>query len=370
MINRASAIVVVTANASQNLYQHGFTKHVATICRLTQNSDGREKPLVVVSVSSPYDFATDSSLGTYICTYDYTETAMQALVNILVGELSAAGALPGSLRQNHKVHQSRQNWLVEAWDEARDAKALDVLLIRLQQETPVNVPSILTGCTSDTFVMHNAAVEECHFVVRNSTTRAIYGFCSTYFFPATGVAAVGSILVDPDRRKLSIGRSLHNRAVKALLQKQGLRRCQLGTRLPSVFLGVPSNNNMERKRLREWFDTLGWDVTMSRPVCSMLLQGLDSWAPRETLLSSLINTRIEFDLVYGVDHAESVLDVVNTSSRQGIDEIYRLALADSAGSAIIRAKKTGDGSLLGTVVVYNKASSCKQFFGVNSIQPV
>jgi len=357
LIDRASAIVVVTANANQNLYQHGFTKHVAAICKLTQSSDKREKPLVVVSVSSPYDFATDSTIGTYICTYDYTETALQALVNILVGELSPTGALPGSLRQNHKVHQSRQNWLVEAWDEARDAKALDSFLSRLQHEAPVNVPSILAGCTSDAFLFHSTAVEEFHFVVRNSTTRAIYGFCSTYFFPSTGTGAVGCLLVDPDRRKLSIGRSLHSRAMKALLQKESLRRCQLGTRLPSVFLGVPSNNNMERKRLREWFDTLGWDTTMSRPVYSMLLKDLDSWSPREKLVNSLQDADMEFELVYGSVHAESVLDVVNTSSRQGIAEIYQLALADSAGSAIIRAKRPGDGRLVGTVVLYNKVSS-------------
>lgn len=357
LIDRASAIVVVTANANQNLYQHGFTKHVATICKLTQSSNKHEKPLVVVSVSSPYDFATDPSLGTYICTYDYTETALQALVNILVGQLSPTGALPGSLRQNHKVHQSRQNWLVEAWDEGRDGKGLDGLLSRLQHETPINVPSVLAGCTSAAFSLNNAAMEESHFVVRNSTTRAIYGFCSTYFFPSTGTGAVGCILVDLDRRNLSIGRSLHCRAMKALLQKEDLRRCQIGCRLPSVFLGVPSNSSMERKRLRDWFGTLGWDVSMSRPVCSMLLKGLDSWSPRESLLSSLQIAEMEFDLVYGVDHGESVLDVVKTSSRQGIAEIYQLALADSAGSAIIRAKRSGDGALLGTVVVYNKASS-------------
>jgi hypothetical protein len=42
-----------------------------------------EKPLAVVSVSSPYDFAMDPSIGTYICTYDFTETALQALVKVL-----------------------------------------------------------------------------------------------------------------------------------------------------------------------------------------------------------------------------------------------------------------------------------------------
>jgi len=356
LINRASAVVVVTADANRNLYQHGFTKHVATICKLMRGTDKREKPLVVVSVSSPYDFAMDSSLATYICTYDYTETALQALVNILVGELTPKGALPGSLRQNQKVHQSRQNWLVEAWDKERDSDGLDGLLERLQQETPINTPSALTGCSSKTFLLNDTTIEEAHFVVRNSTTRALYGFCSTYFFLSTATGVIEAVLVDPERRKLSIGRSLHVRAMKALLQKQGLRRCQLGSRLPSVFLGIPSNSHPERKRFREWFDALGWDMSMSRPVCSMLLPNSSSWVPREALLNGLQHTDLEFDLIYGPEHAESVLDVVKTSCRQGVVETYQLALADATGSAIIRAKRLGDGALLGTVVVYNRGS--------------
>lgn len=357
LINRASAVVVVTADANQNLYQHGFTKHVATMCKLTQTVEKRGKPLVVVSVSSPYDFAMDSSLATYICTYDYTETAMQALVKILVGELSPSGALPGSLRQNQKVHQSRQHWLVEPWDEARDANGLDLLLGRLQQETPINTPSVLAGCTSNALVLNYPAVEESHFVVRNSSTGALYGFCSTYYFPSTATGVLGAMLVDPERRKLSIGRSLHVRAMKALRQRSHLRRCQLGSRLPSVYLGIPTNNNLERRRLRDSFAHWGWDITMSRPVCSMLLPDLNTWVPRETLLHSLQQSDIDFDLVYGLDHAESVLDVVKTSSRQGITELYQLALADEAGSGIIRAKRPSDGAILGTVVVYNIASN-------------
>ena len=360
LINRANAVVVMTADANRNLYQHGFTKHVAVICKLTKVADKREKPLVVVSVSSPYDFAMDSSLGTYICTYDHTETALQALVNVLVGELVPSGGLPGSLRQNQKVHQSRQPWLVEAWDKARDADALDKLSSKLQQEPPVTSTSILAGCTWNAFLLSHHTVEECHFVVRNSSTKALYGFCATYFFPSTGIGALGSVFVDPERSKLSIGHSLHNRAMKSLLQKTGVKRLQLGSRLPSVFLGVPSNNNLERKRLRQWFSTIGWDTAQSRPVCSMLLTDLTCWSVSKHLVSSLKSAEIEFDLVYGLDHAESIHDILNTSSRQGIMEIYQLALADQTGSGIIRARRKNDEAVIGTVVVYNAASSWSQ----------
>lgn len=78
LINRASVIIIVTADANRNLYQSGFTKHVAMICSMLRAS-GQKKSLVVVAVSSPYDFALDNkTVGTYVCTFDFTETAMQA----------------------------------------------------------------------------------------------------------------------------------------------------------------------------------------------------------------------------------------------------------------------------------------------------
>ena len=358
LIGRSGAVIVVTADASRNLYQQGFTKHVAAICKLMQNVEKRDKPLVVVSVSSPYDFAMDAALGTYVCTYDYTETAMHSLVKVLVGELCPKGALPGSLRKHHKVNRSRQQfWLVEPWEKNRDSDGLDSLLARLQQEVPINVPSVYNGCTSNAFLLDSTNVEETHFVVRNSSTRAIYGFCATYFFLSTSTGVLGALLVDPERRQLSIGRSLHKRAMKALLEKEDIRRCQLGSRLPSVFLGIPSNNSLERKRLRDWFTMLGWTTSTSRPLCSMFLPELNSWTPRETLLSSLQRYNIDFDLVYGSDHVESVLDVVKTNSRQGITELYQIALADETGSGIIRAKRPEDGATIGSVIVYNKASA-------------
>lgn len=357
LINRASAMVVITADANRNLYQHGFTKHVAMICKLSQRGEKREKPLVVVSVSSPYDFAMDSSLGTYICTFDFTETALQALVDVLHGELSPTGTLPGSLRQNQKVHQSKQNWLVENWSPDRDANGLNALLANIQQECPVNQQSVLANCSSHTFLLNNEMIAESHFVVRNSSTHAVYGFCSTYYFSSTGTGVVGPMLVDPERRNLSIGHSLHNRAIKRLLQYPGVKRVQLGSRLPGVFLGIPSSNSLERKRLRGWFANMGWSSPLSRPVCSMLLTHLSDWTAPDRVLQSLQHAEVEFDLVQGAEHAGAVLDLVQTSSRHGMREIYELALADQLGCGIIRAKRQQDDALLGTVVLYTDKSS-------------
>lgn len=360
LIDRASAVIIVTADANRNLYQIGFTKHVSMICKshVSQNGERLEKPLIVVSVSSPYDFAMDPSIGTYICTYDFTDTALQALVQVLYGELSPTGSLPGSISRSQKLHQSRQHWLVETWNEERDAVALDVLLdvVRENGSHPE-----LAGVSSNTFLLRSEDVDEAYFVVRNSSTQALYGFCSTYFFRSTGTAVIGSLIVEPSRRKLSIGHSLHSRAIRALLQRKGVRRFQLGSRLPSIYLGIPTANPVERKRLRQWFANLGWNTALSRPVCSVVIRQLSAWVPPEGLAQSLQSADVDYDLVHGWDYAATIFDHVKTNTRQGVMEIYKLALNSAPHAGIIRAKRRGDGAVLGSVVIYDNKSALADY---------
>ncbi|KAJ9300003.1 CAZyme family GH3 [Paecilomyces variotii] len=366
LIDRANAVIVVTADANRNLYQYGFTKHVSMICKsqFSQTGERREKPLIVVSVSSPYDFAMDQSIGTYVCTYDFTETALRALVKVLYGELTPTGSLPGSISHSQKLHQSRQHWLVEAWNEERDSRALDALLAAVRQDCSQGQRSELTGVTSNSFLLRMDDVVEAHFVVRNSSTQALYGFCSTYFFRSTGTGVIGSLIVDPNRRKLSIGHSLHNRAIRTLLQRKGMKRFQLGSRLPGIYLGIPTVNPVERKRLRQWFANLGWNTALSRPVCSVVLRNLSTWSPPTELAKSLRNAEVHYDLVYGWDYAESILDHIKTTSRQGVMEIYKLALNGAPDCGIIRAKRPDDGAVIGSVVVYNDRSILAEYMPV------
>jgi len=363
LINRASAIIVLTADANRNLYQHGFTKHVSMICNMQYSSGGekREKPLIVVSVSSPYDFAMDQTIGTYICTFDFTETALNSLVKVLYGEITPTGSLPGTISQSQKLNQSRQHWLVEIFNEDRDSIGLDALIKAVVEGTPPNQRAELLSSTSNSFLLHNPDVIESHFVVRNSSTQALYGFCATYFFKTTGTGAIGALFVDPARRKLSIGHSLHNRAIRTLLQREGIKRFQIGTRSPSIFLGIPTGHGVERRRLRSWFSNMGWNTALSRTVCSMVAKNLLSWNTPDGMAKSLESAGAQFDLVYGWEYAGPVLDHIKTSNRQGLAEVYKLALADPSACGIIRAKRPDDGTIVGTVVLYNMMSHLAEF---------
>ncbi|KAH8884694.1 glycosyl hydrolase family 3 N terminal domain-containing protein [Thozetella sp. PMI_491] len=359
LIHRASCIIIVTADANRNLYQAGFTKHVAMMCSMLR-ATGQKKSLVVVAVSSPYDFAMDKSVGTYVCTFDFTETAMLALVRALFGEFVPHGTLPGTLRKSKKVLKSRQHWLVENYNRDRDGRGLDDLINSLARASAPN-HQYLTTTNANSFQLFNPSIEESHFVVRNSSTQALYGFCATYYTKGTGI--IGAIFVDPAKRNVSIGRSLHRRALRNLVQKRGIKKLQLGISFPGVFLGVPVDDG----GLKSWFQKNGWDIQFPKRLTNMLIPDLGSWSAPEGLLQSIQRASISFDLIHGLDNAESVLNHVATHANPEVFELYKFALQESKTCGVVRAKSPVE-SLLGTVIICSPGSPLSNF--IPTLQPV
>ncbi|KAI0408414.1 glycoside hydrolase family 3 protein [Xylaria palmicola] len=346
LINRASAIIIVTADANRNIYQNGFTKHVATMCHMLRGT-GQKKSLIVVAVSSPYDFAMEKMIGTYVCTFDFTETAMASLVRALYGEFVPQGSMPGTMRKSKKTTKARQQWLVENYERSRDEEGLNELLRTLARSSAPNTPYVAT--TAASFDVHNLNFQAAHFVVRNSSTNMLYGFVATYFLK--GVAIIGAIFVDPSKRNVSIGRSLHRRAMRALLQKSGVKKIQLGLAYPGIFPGVPVD---ESGSIRNWFDNVGWDTQFPKRLANMVIEDLGSWSAPEGLSQSLQRANISFDLIQSMDNGESVLSLVAAHSGPEIVELYQSALGDQH-CGVVRAKGATDG-VLGMVIICSGTS--------------
>lgn len=349
LIKRAAGIIIVTADANRNLYQSGFTKHVSMMCSMLRAS-GQKKSLVVVAVSSPYDFAMDKTIGTYICTFDFTETAMQALVRALFGEFTPQGSLPGTLRKSKKGWVSRQKWLVEDYESGRDGRGLDHLLRVVARSSGPSLDFLKTVSASS-FELANSAMEQSHFVVRNSSTKALYGFCASYFI--NGVGIIGAILVDPAKRNVSIGRCLHRRALKYLLQKEGIQKVQLGTAFPCVFLGIPID---EGASLKSWFNGVGWDTQFPRRLTNMLIPEISSWSAPEGLTQSISRAGVNFDLIHGMDNAENVMAHIAAYSNFEVLELYRFALQETKTCGVVRAKNSA-GKILGTIIISSPGST-------------
>ncbi len=105
----------------------------------------------------------------------------------------------------------------------------------------------LRAATAASFELFNPSIDESHFVVRNSSTKALYGFCATYY--TKGVGIIGAIFVDPTKRNLSIGRSLHRRALRNLTQARGIKKIQLGASFPGRLPGRAGRGHDQREGL-------------------------------------------------------------------------------------------------------------------------
>ncbi|KAI5294302.1 hypothetical protein KEM52_004302 [Ascosphaera acerosa] len=361
LIERCGAVIIVTANANQHRYQASFTRFVSLMCRSQQDTTTASKPVIVISVSSPFDFAeNDKGVDCHICSYDFTEAAMEAVIRLLYGKISPSGTLPGSASTTQRPTQSTPHWLVENWNQDRDADALDSLLKTVQESSPPPQRSAVMGVSHRTFMLQSQQVDENHFVVRNSTTRSLYGFCATYVFRATGTGVLGAIIVHPNRRRMGIANSLHNRAIRTLLSRSDVRQFQLGSRIPSIFLGIPLSDRNEARRLRSWFSDMGWMVSKAHMVCTMVLRNLKDWVP-PTLQGASALEKVDYEFMYDATQAGAILEMARTISRPGLVEQYDIALsAGSVQSGVIRAKRRDDGVLLGAIVVYTSQSRLAQ----------
>ncbi|KAI6249810.1 Beta-hexosaminidase [Erysiphe necator] len=363
LIHRASAIIILTADANRNLYQNGFTKHVAMMCSM-YSKGGKKKPLIVVAVSSPYDFAFDSSIGTYVCTFDFTETALSALVRALLGAFKPLGTLPGTFRKSRKISKSKQNWLVEDWDMERDHNGLMVLINSIEKTLPMSHQSILSGTTASSFSIPSVpiiseSIEEFHYVVRNSSTQALFGFCSTYYYPEAKLGSISTLLVDPAKRNLSVGYSLHQRALRGLLSKEGIKILQLGSLLPNIYLGVPMTDLTEGEKVKSWFLANGWDNSTAKLLYVLKLPKLCQWNPREDSTKNIQRISFAFDLIYGHENASGALEYIFKHAGPETLILYHLALQD--GNGIVRAKSPVDGSIVGTVIMTRLKSKLSTF---------
>ena len=306
---------------------------------------------MVVAVSSPYDFAMDKSIGTYLCTFDFTETSLNALVRALVGEITPTGSLPGTLRKSKKVLKARQHWLVEEYDRERDSSGLEDLLRATHRASAPDL-AFLRTTNAGSFELNNSNIHEVHFVVRNSSTQALYGFVATYF--TSGVGIIGALFVDPSKRNVSIGRSLLRRALKNLKQQNGIKKLQVGMSFPGICLGIPIDLGVNPTK--EWFGNSGFDIQFPRRLTNMVIPDLGSWSAPEGLLQSIQRANISFDLIHGLDNAEGVLSHARANANPEVHELYRAALSETKSCGIVRAKDPS-GSLLGTIIIARQHSS-------------
>ncbi len=91
---KASLLLVVTANASDDSYQARLVKQLLKM----------GKPVIGIAAYNPYDLLAFPELGTYLVTYEYTRPAFAAVARVLFGETQALGHLPVTLARGITPH--------------------------------------------------------------------------------------------------------------------------------------------------------------------------------------------------------------------------------------------------------------------------
>ncbi|KAG4423332.1 hypothetical protein IFR04_003566 [Cadophora malorum] len=216
------------------------------------------KPCIVVICSDMIDTGSPGPFPTIVQAAGYSPPALEAAAALVFGENlhPQAGGSGESSRSN--LRQPRL-WLVDQWNEARDlSRVLD----------------LWTECVSSRFALDQQTLASLlrrpgyakHYVVRDSSSRDILGFCATYlsYMDQEGerlIASVAFLFVQREHREQGIGLSLHSHAISELKKTRGVVRLQLGSTFPRILYGPPLDIPLNDA----WFRRRGWPLSRELP---------------------------------------------------------------------------------------------------------
>jgi beta-N-acetylhexosaminidase len=270
---------------------------------------------------------------------------LRSLVRILCGEAPAKGKLPKGVVQANP-NGSRQQWLVEKFNPDRDSTSLTNLLNSVKSG-PEAISLGLDYISADGLLCQHENIKNYHFVVRNSSTKDLFGFCAAYYVEDSATGYLGLLVVDEKRRKQSIGDSLHTRTIQALEQISGIATIKLGFPIPIALPGVPSSGGSQEP-LHEWFGRRGWTFDSLATQSRALLQVPPDWKAPDGLSHFLSRPNVKYEMVHGSqDRAVEVLEHVRSIALPPVETLYRYIFTEKANIGIIRAKSAHDGTTIG-----------------------
>ena len=216
------------------------------------------KPCIIVVCCSPIDNQLSIPFPTVIQTAGYTPAALEATAALIFSEQSTflGGAVPGPAG----VETSRPRlWPVEQWNEARDmSTVLDLWTQNISDRFSIDHHTLAALLRRPGYAKH--------YVVRDSRTEEILGFCATYlsYVDQEGenlIASLAVLIVRSTSRQRGVGLSLHNHAIDQLKRTRGVIRLQLGSTFPRILYGPPLGTQLNE----EWFRRRGWQLNKDVP---------------------------------------------------------------------------------------------------------
>ncbi|KAK6197864.1 glycosyl hyrolase, family 3-like protein [Scheffersomyces amazonensis] len=357
LIENSKVVIVVTSEASRNMYQIGIVKYVSILCganpasfnapssssNTTNNSTGNtntrlNKPLVIVATSSPYDFFYNKTIGSaYLCCFDYTNRALKKITGVLMGDYEAEGCIPGEKKFITKTRKRkndgnktivlkkqrnaipRRRWLVDEFVLNRDWTGF-LKLWKANINDPDNIQPIDNGKLDNQKagfyrrlygLLVSSSKTQKHFVVRNSSLNILYGIVLTWVEETQPFSKEVSeepemrgnilfLLVDKSKRLQSIGKNLHARAIRYLIKEKKCTSIALGGSFP--LLTFPESSNLQNlptnNKVISFMHSVGWDVNSDKlhKKYVMVLDDLDKWSVPKKIFRELMIVGVRFDI--------------------------------------------------------------------------
>lgn len=279
LIRRAAAVIFVTVNALQTPqqdYQIKMAEAVQSMCGT--------KPFIAVAGCDPTDLLKIRAFGTYLCTYEYSQAALETAAAVIFGERHAPGILPIG-RPGEPVRRQQKHWYVDVWEKRKDLYAsADLWKDCLGRKWPLDASTLSTLLDRPGYSKH--------FVVKNPVTGELLGLAATYTIMLNSNQSIGSLallMVRPTHRNLGIGLSLHDVAVRYLSNTQGIQSIQLGSIFPRLFPGLPVNIPADDSA---WFAHRGWKFE-KRYVYDLFMD-IDNWLPPDIILRPMDAKGVSF----------------------------------------------------------------------------
>lgn len=420
LIQKCKAVILITSETSRNLHQIGIAKHISILCGGSNHKAPTKKPLIIVAISSPYDFYYNKNIGsTYICTYDYTDNALENLAKVLMGEYKPIGSIPGEthkrkqddndyLNKKRKRDNPQRRWLVDDFNLQRDWKGLVLLCANglfTQKEHGVDSDEEANKETFELIekqageknfnrffskffhLLHEGTGTQKHFVVRNSSMNTLYGFIATWYSERLKTGSIIYLVVDATKRGQAIGESLHSKATKYLIKERGAEKITLGSPFPLIvfptrnFFSILQDiedgeedidsskltNNSLFSFLAEkqiWtFDKFRKSKEILSQVNYILkLDDLQNWSVSKKLVRQLQVVGIMFDICQNLDEVLQLVQTYHSSNPALYDLYAETARSDPAQVKVLVLLEPTNKSVVGSIIVFTNESSISRFY--------
>ncbi|GAB1203427.1 hypothetical protein APSETT445_002062 [Aspergillus pseudonomiae] len=289
LIEAADVVIFASINARESAYQKTLGLELPR----------RSRSMVAMALCNPYDFLDDSSIQTYVATYEPTIEAFTVAVEHLFKPQLAKGSLPVG------PEKPAPRWLeVQQYAAPTDfPQVYDIWLAALPNYTVSadNLNEVITPPP------HLLPAESHHLVARtNYPESKVVGFCLLFVVTQQDTVCVqlAALAVDPKWQGRGVGTALLAECKAWMVKTFKNSRLELGSTFPRFWPGLPIDLPTE---VREFFVHRGFQLNPPVPRSVDLYQDIKQFKSPEPYVTRAKERGYTFRPLETADYQECIV---------------------------------------------------------------